>query len=335
MTQIADNCGVRVIDQPRCPLCQTTGQILYENLVDGLYEVPGKWSVMRCENEACEVLWLHPRPIEHDSALLYENYFTHQGVTPAWQSQSLPYRIWVKLGIGYRALVNRTSAGRLRLRSEQNFLDTVTPGRLLDVGCGEAGWLAGMRKRGWQVEGQDIDASAAQRAERDHAITVHVGRLEELGIANDTYDAITLSHVIEHVAQPAALLQACNRLLKPGGRIIVRTPNAKSFGLARFGRHWVALDPPRHMCIFTPAALTRLIADAGISPARCAVWTNSVHAQFIGIASRDLLKQHRHRWQASYSLSQLIYGQFFELTAWNALRHDALMGEELVLEASK
>lgn len=327
--------GIRVTEQPRCPICQNSaGQVLYDDLSDGLYQAPGKWSLLRCANASCGALWLNPRPIEQDMALLYGNYFTHQNVTPAWQSPSPLYRLWVRLGAGYRALINRTQAGQLRARAAQNFLDDLAPGRLLDVGCGEAGWLVGMRQRGWQVEGQDVDANAAQRAMRDHQIQVHVGALDELGFAAGAYDAITLSHVIEHVVEPAALLRTCARLLRPGGRLVARTPNAVGFGHAHFGRHWVALDPPRHLCVFTPAALETIALAAGLPSARTKIWTNSVHAQFIGIASRDIARQGRHDWQAAYSPSQLLYGQWFELCAWQALRKDALAGEELVLEAT-
>lgn len=336
MTQVASNSGIRVVEQPCCPICQNSaGGVLYSDLADGLYQAPGKWSIMQCANRECEMLWLNPRPVEADMVLLYGNYFTHQNATPGWQSRSGLYRAWVKLGAVYRAVINRTQAGRLRARAAQNFLDDRAPGRLLDVGCGDAGWLADMRQRGWQAEGQDVDADAAQRAQRDHQIEVHVGALDALGLPDHSYDAITLSHVIEHVAQPVALLRECTRLLRPGGRLVARTPNAKSFGQTQFGRHWVALDPPRHMCVFTPATLARLAGDAGLPSARTAIWTHSVHAQFIGIASRDIAQRGRHDWQASYSPVQLVYGQWFELRAWSALQKNKEAGEELVLEAVK
>ena len=77
-------------------------------------------------------------------------------------------------------------------------------------------------------------------------------------------DAITLHHVIEHVPDPIALLRECARILRPGGKLAVATPNVESLGHRLFGRCWLALDPPRHLHLFSMPALRACVRKAGL-----------------------------------------------------------------------
>jgi hypothetical protein len=69
---------------------------------------------------------------------------------------------------------------------------------------------------------------------------------------------VTASHVIEHVVDPRAFLGDALACLRPGGRLVVITPNARSLGHRWFGRDWHALDPPRHLTVYSPKALTHM-----------------------------------------------------------------------------
>jgi SAM-dependent methyltransferase len=144
------------------------------------------------------------------------------------------------------------------------WLDDVPPGRLLDVGCGDARGLQALIARGWRVEGQEVDPAAAAEA-RAHGVAVHEGELAALGLPAERFDAVTLNHVIEHVHDPLGLLVECRRLLRPGGILVAVTPNAGSLGHRRFGPAWRGLEPPRHLHVFSTAALGRLAVAAGFS----------------------------------------------------------------------
>jgi SAM-dependent methyltransferase len=72
--------------------------------------------------------------------------------------------------------------------------------------------------------------------------------------------------VIEHLADPIGELKECRRILKPSGSIVIATPNANGLGHLAARRHWLGLDPPRHLQIFTPNALTRMLATSGFRP---------------------------------------------------------------------
>jgi SAM-dependent methyltransferase len=329
MTEITSTPNLRLMARPACLLCGSAGDVLYANLHDRLYDVPGEWTLCQCPN--CGLAWLNPAPIEEDIGKVYASYFTHESGKPAWQSDNPIYRAWVKAGGVYRAAINNSFMGQMRRRAEAMYLGDVTPGRLLDVGCGDGGWLVKMRVLGWQVEGQETDADAAAYAQREHGLVVHVGLLHELDLPAASFDAITLSHVIEHVHDPVSVLGECRRLLKPEGRLIALTPNIASYGHRQFGVNWVALEPPRHLTLFTPATLAEVAKRAGFAQAQ--VQTTQVRAQFIHIASSDIQRSGHHDLRHSYSLAQLAPAMSYEWQAWSAWRKDPASGDELVLEA--
>lgn len=321
--------AIRLMARPTCPLCNTTGQVLYANLHDRLYDVPGEWTLCKCPS--CGLVWLNPAPTEQDIGKVYASYFTHETGKPAWQSDNPIYRAWVKAGSVYRAAINNTFMGQMRRRADAMYLGEVPPGRLLDVGCGDGGWLAKMKTLGWQVEGQETDADAAAYAQRVYGVNVHVGLLHELQLPPAMFDAITLSHVIEHVHDPVAVLAECRRLLKPTGRLIALTPNIESYGHQQFGVNWVALEPPRHLTLFSPATLADVAKRAGYAQAN--VQTTQVRAQFMHIASSDIQRSGHHALHQSYSIAQLVPAMIYEWQAWSAWRKDPASGDELVLEA--
>lgn len=137
--------------------------------------------------------------------------------------------------------------------------------RLLDLGCGDGSFLALMRDAGWHVTGIDPDAKAARTAQERFGLTVIVGSLQDAGFPNQSFDAVTLSHVIEHVHDPVALLSECRRVLKPGGRAVIVTPNIRSLGHRRFGASWRGLEPPRHFNLFSSQTLRNCCQRAGLS----------------------------------------------------------------------
>ena len=138
-----------------------------------------------------------------------------------------------------------------------------TGGRLLDVGCGNGGFLVRMRAAGWSVAGIEPDAQA-----RSHAVGAGLDVREGPSVAEafpgEQFDAITLNHVLEHLYDPLAVLKACAQAVLPGGTVWVAVPSATGSGLGRFGIYWYQLDPPRHIVLFTVGALRALFVEAGL-----------------------------------------------------------------------
>ena len=157
------------------------------------------------------------------------------------------------------------------------------PGKLLDVGCGRGDFLAKMRDLGWEVVGLEPDERSAELAHKRFNLDVRKGTIEQAHFPDDTFDAITVNHVIEHLPDPIGSLQECKRILKKDGRLIIFTPNIESLGSRRFGKAWWHLDPPRHFYIFSPLSLKSCVEKTGFNvlalrtSARSAnwMWVNS------------------------------------------------------------
>ncbi|HUJ78825.1 MAG TPA: class I SAM-dependent methyltransferase [Nitrospiria bacterium] len=130
-------------------------------------------------------------------------------------------------------------------------------GLLIDIGCGNGSYLARMKDLGWKVLGIEPDPASAQIA-KNKGIPVFSGSLEEAHLPEAIADYITMTHVIEHLPDPRSTLRECYRLLKPGGKVVVFTPNVDSLGHRLFRQAWMALDPPRHLMIFSVLSIDKL-----------------------------------------------------------------------------
>jgi 2-polyprenyl-3-methyl-5-hydroxy-6-metoxy-1,4-benzoquinol methylase len=92
-----------------------------------------------------------------------------------------------------------------------------------------------------------------------------VGTLEDLDYSAESFDVITLWHVIEHLRHPEQTLRKIFELLKPGGMLLVGTPNVTSVWSKLFGRYWDGLHIPFHLYLFNSDTLSRALAAAGFT----------------------------------------------------------------------
>jgi 2-polyprenyl-3-methyl-5-hydroxy-6-metoxy-1,4-benzoquinol methylase len=279
--EIADETRIRTAPSPNCALCGSDGQSLYLGQKDRLFGASGLWDVKKCRNRECGLMWLDPMPLKEDIGKAYANYYTHAGRESGQRAGLLKRILWqMKRGYhtakyGYRTGESFLArcAGKLlylfpirrgEVDAEVRFLHAVPAGRLLDVGCGSGAWMVSMRKLGWQVLGVDFDENAVKVA-RLEGLDVRCGSLEEQGFSNDSFDAVTLSHVIEHVPDPVRTLAECARILKPAGKLVLLTPNGASLGHRVFRKYWRGLEPPRHLHIFSIESLTSILKLAGFT----------------------------------------------------------------------
>jgi 2-polyprenyl-3-methyl-5-hydroxy-6-metoxy-1,4-benzoquinol methylase len=222
-------------------------------------------------------------PLTEDIAKAYLSYYTHDGSDPAEGPTPSRTHNWTAAGYlahryGYPAGIRSRLFGPLAwlrpdLKANLDFatlyLDHHPGGRLLEVGCGSGAALKEMEARGWSVEGVDFDPQAVKAA-RARNLSVRLGTLEQQAYPDDSFDAIAMVHVIEHVPDPRGLLRECRRILRPGGDLVAITPNAGSLGHRLFGPDWRGLEPPRHLHIFTRRSLEHIAKDAGFIDARAA-----------------------------------------------------------------
>jgi SAM-dependent methyltransferase len=296
------NEGVRVESAPACYLCETNGLPLFQELRDALFGAPGTWRLLRCP--ACGLGWLDPRPVREDVPKLYVRYYTH-AESDAPRDATAQFRTILKHGILAAAFGYRDAARSPMIRAVGRLLSWIPPvrdvaggavmwqhrsphRRLLDVGCGGGQFLVLMRHLGWEVAGIDPDPAAVQVARERFGLEVTVGTLEQYRFADESFDVITMNHVIEHVLDPIGVLSECRRILRPGGRLIVATPNIQSLGCALFGKSWRGLEPPRHIVLFSRQTIATCARRAGLQVRRAL--TTARGARFIWHAS-SLLKR--------------------------------------------
>ncbi|MFU8803283.1 MAG: class I SAM-dependent methyltransferase [Bradymonadaceae bacterium] len=136
------------------------------------------------------------------------------------------------------------------------------PGRLLDVGCGSGAYLRDMEALGWQVAGVDISPEAIKCATRD-GYNAKVGTLFSAHLEEESFDLITMWHVLEHFHRPVDMLRRAHDILRPNGRLILAVPNWRSIMRQIGGDAWWCLEVPRHLHHFTPETLRKTLTTAG------------------------------------------------------------------------
>jgi SAM-dependent methyltransferase len=139
-------------------------------------------------------------------------------------------------------------------------------GRALDVGCAAGFCMQALRELGFDVHGVEVSETIARHAiERLGFDTVHIGTLEQAPFDERTFDLITMWDVIEHVADPRALLERAGELLKPDGLLVLETQNIDSPFARALGPRWHHYKHAEHIYHFTPASLRRLLGSAGFA----------------------------------------------------------------------
>lgn len=310
-----------------CYMCSKEGEILYRNLVDRVFGAPGEWTFKKCTDADCGLVWLDPRPKINEIGKAYQNYYTHGHTNHAQQT---------RLAKTVRSFLHALSISLLGLRSKRRrykcmYLNKITPGRLLEVGCGNGKRLARMRDLGWDVTGQEIDPMASEYVREEKGIPVHLGPLETMDTPGE-FDVVILSHVIEHVHDPVALLRMCHRLLKKNGLLVLLTPNVLSYGHRRFGADWRGLESPRHIHLFTCKTLVRLAQKSGFSNPNS--WTTPIGAYGIGQSSLPSAKTTKPGCQC-ITTRDVLRGFWFQFAAHLVFQFDKNSGEECVLMATK
>lgn len=136
-------------------------------------------------------------------------------------------------------------------------------GRVLEIGAASGFFMEQARNHGlhpWGIE----PSHACQRIIRDElGLPVLAGSLEEAAIEPGTFDVVALFQTIEHFDDPLAGLQKMARALKPGGLIVITTPNQAGWFAKVARRRWYEYKPKEHLYYFTPRTLARMLEAAG------------------------------------------------------------------------
>jgi SAM-dependent methyltransferase len=218
---------------------------------DRLHDLPGEFTVVRCRR--CGLLRTTPRPTPEAMGFYY----------PPGYGPYLSTR--VDEGGPPPAPVDPRSVSALRRwirEAKTHYVPPLTPGRMLEVGCGSGAYLHEMAARGWSVEGLEFspDAAAAARA---LGYPVQVGALETAVDPTAPYDLIAGWMVVEHLHDPLAGLRKLARWTRPGGWLALSTPDAAAPEFKLFGNAWYALHLPNHLYLYDQRTLRRILGQSG------------------------------------------------------------------------
>jgi 2-polyprenyl-3-methyl-5-hydroxy-6-metoxy-1,4-benzoquinol methylase len=317
--------------RPLCSICGSPGEVAQSGIRDPDCNINGSWSFQQCSNSSCRVHWLDPAPLSEQMWKAYATYHTHTQKSSGRFGKtmlSLAHR-FIKLGLLPLWLSNG-------LKREADYLRFMTlanqpAGKLLDVGCGGGRFLSRMKKCGWRVEGTDFDEQAVNKVTARYGIKTHVGDLLQCKLVKNSYDAITMSQTIEHLYNPKETLDECLRLLKPGGLLVMTTPNTNSMGAATYGASWRGWEAPRHLHLFSVDSLQRLTKKSGFDLNEAC--TYSAGSAVVYRVSREIKEGVPPSWFGK--LSAFITGYREELLEHDSQTKKPHTGQNILIRAHK
>jgi SAM-dependent methyltransferase len=158
--------------------------------------------------------------------------------------------------------------------------------QILDIGCGDGfhlGLLREFGKKGWRLEGIDVDKQAVEKAIRA-GLQVYLTAAERIDLPAENYDLVFMIQTIEHLENPPEVLREAHKLLRKGGRLVIVTDNTDSFDFRFFkDRYWGGYHFPRHWNLFNRHSFTKLAEKTGFEVERLKTivspvnWVLSIH----------------------------------------------------------
>lgn len=230
-----------------CPVCGSTRSRFCFSVRDYSRRITDShFGVRRCRRCGCG--YLSPRPAPEGIHLYYDRNFY-------WSHEGAPAPLCWEDIIRIR---------RDQLDAKAACLAGMPPGRLLDIGAQKGDFLWFMRRKGWEVEGVEIESDIPNPAD----MPIHYGDFLKMPLPEAGYDCVTMWAVLEHVYQPRLFMEKAARLLRPGGRFIALVTNFDSLQ----ARLYRADDYPRHLTFFTRSSIRHLTRSVGLDLTR--TWTS-------------------------------------------------------------
>lgn len=208
-----------------------------------LRAAPGEFAYRRCR--ACRSVFADPQPDETVLASAYSTTYAN-------------YR-------EERSIVERLAEPLAEREARRVVRSANHEGELLDLGCGTGRFLERLRRVGWPgpLSGAEYSAATARDASVRLGIPIREGTAETFDVPAGSLSAVAMRHVIEHLRDPAAVLDRVHRALRPGGLLYVATPDARALSASVFGRWWWGWEVPRHLVVFSSEALRRTVERHG------------------------------------------------------------------------
>ncbi len=234
-----------IIQELLCPVCQAPASSTGIALYDDRYGFPGTFNLLQCTT--CKHTFIDAAFSSDDLKKLYTEYYPRSSYNLATHCPHGKIS-WIKSWI--------TGAQSLAFR-------WVAPDvRVLDIGCGFGEALGYHRSRGCDAYGVEADENVAKAAEK-FGYNIRVGLFDSSLYEKAWFDYVTMDQVIEHVSNPVEMLADVGKVLKPGGLLVMSTPNPEGWGARIFGSYWAHWHIPYHQHFFSHASMLITADRAG------------------------------------------------------------------------
>jgi SAM-dependent methyltransferase len=177
----------------------------------------------------CRAVFLNPRPTQQQIDQAYDDAYYGRG-----QGKFV--------GCIEKVLDHFRRARATRIT---NYIEP--PAKILDIGCGNGRFLNYLINQGFDGYGIELPGKAAERAGKILGLNLKVGRLTRQDYSENFFDSICMWHVFEHLAEPRETLHIIQKILRPGGYLMMSLPNIDSMQSRLFRGKWLHLDPPKHL----------------------------------------------------------------------------------------
>jgi 2-polyprenyl-3-methyl-5-hydroxy-6-metoxy-1,4-benzoquinol methylase len=229
-----------------CPVCNSNQTYFSLKVKD--HSVSGEYfEIFECRR--CSLRITKDPPTEDKIGRYYqsEDYISHSN-TRKGLVNSIYHLVRTRtLDTKYRLIEKKTGIKR---------------GLHLDIGAGTGAFVQYMNQHGWGSVGIEPDEKAREQAEINHQTKLLPSEGLE-SFSPESFDAISLWHVLEHVHDLYPYLHQIKKILKPAGLVFIAVPNYTSFDAMKYGANWAAYDVPRHLYHYSPTSMRWLLKDAG------------------------------------------------------------------------
>ena len=245
----------------KCEICESKEfEFVFEGK-DKLLGIPGKFNLFKCKK--CGGIFLNPQPSFKELGKYYspDKYYSLKFVDK--YSKKTKLKLWL-----YELYFNPKKKNYLMslFFSPIKFMVRGTRikknEKLLDIGSGSGQFLYEMKSLGLDVYGVE-PGEFDEKATKKEGLEIKKSNLKEAKFKKETFDLITMSHVLEHVSNPLENLEEIHRILKKNGRFIISVPNYNSLAYKIFGSNWYQLDIPRHLFDYSDKILKRVLEERG------------------------------------------------------------------------
>ena len=253
---------------------------------DLLHGIPGEFSLVRCNR--CGLMYINPQLTSGELENYYPEDYEAHSETKKWQ-------------MGWLRRIDYAYGIEKRRRAIAHYIH---PGRMLDVGCATGAFLDGMREHGWKVMGIEPGTRAAVYAREVLGLQVQNTTFEAAQLEPESLDLVTMWNVLEHLSDPRQAFYRIKKALRPGGLLVFAIPNTESYDLRIFKKYWAGYDLPRHLFVFPPAALEKMLRATGftILERSCVYGTYNAFAYSARFAMNDRMANQQLR----LALTQII-----------------------------